>query len=144
MKKSTLTVIVLMLIVLGLAIYFAINSRIASSVASEENRYYQQLLEKEITGTELSSVINKVIDSNKKNDISLDDKKMYIENDSNSIVMEINFKYADGIKTIRGDKIFNGEITNFISYYGNIKFKCSKIEYHDSTKKVKKIYIEEI
>ena len=39
MKKSTLTVMVLMLIVLGLAIYFAINSRIASSVASEENRY---------------------------------------------------------------------------------------------------------
>ena len=144
MKKSTLTVIILMLIVLGLAIYFAINSRIASNVASEENRYYQQLLEKEITGTELSSVINKVIDSNKKNELSLDDKKMYIENDSNSIVIEINFKYEDGIKTIRGEKIFNGEVRNFISYYGTIKFKCTKIEYHDSTKKVKRIYIEEI
>ena len=144
MKRSTLTVVVLMLIVLGLAIYFAINSRIASNVASEENRYYQQLLEKEITGTELSSVINKVIDSNKKNELSLDDKKMYIENDSNSIVIEINFKYEDGIKTIRGEKIFNGEVRNFISYYGTIKFKCTKIEYHDSTKKVKRIYIEEI
>ena len=144
MKKSTLTVIILMLIVLGLAIYFAINSRIASNVASEENRYYQQLLEKEITGTELSSVINKVIDSNKKNELSLDDKKLYIENDSNSIVIEINFKYEDGIKTIRGEKIFNGEVRNFISYYGTIKFKCTKIEYHDSTKKVKRIYIEEI
>ena len=144
MKRSTLTVVVLMLIVLGLAIYFAINSRMASNTASEENRYYQQLLEKEITGTELSSVINKVIDSNKKNELSLDDKKLYIENDNNSIVVEINFKYEDGIKTIRGEKIFNGEIHNFISYYGNIKFKCTKIEYHDSTKKVKKIYIEEI
>ena len=86
MKKGTLTVVILMLIALGLAIYFAINSRIASNVASEENRYYQQLLEKEITGTELSSVINKVIDSNKKNELSLDDKKLYIENDENSIV----------------------------------------------------------
>ena len=73
-------------------------------------------------------------------------KKYYVqyENDNNSIVVEINFKYEDGIKTIRGEKIFNGEIHNFISYYGNIKFKCTKIEYHDSTKKVKKIYIEEI
>ena len=144
MKKSTLTVIVLMLIVFGLAIYFAINSRVASSVASEENRYYQQLLYKEITGTELSSVINKVIDSNKKNELSLDDKKLYIENDSNSIVVEITFKYEDGTKTIRGEKIYNGEIHSFISNYGNIKFKCTKLEYHDSTKKVKKIYIEEI
>jgi Na+-translocating ferredoxin:NAD+ oxidoreductase RnfG subunit len=144
MKRSTLTVVVLMLIVLGLAIYFAINSRMVSNTASEENRYYQQLLNKEITGTELSSVINKVIDSNKKNELSLDDKKLYIENDENSIVIEINFKYEDGIKTIRGERIFNGEIHNFISHYGNIKFKCSKLEYHDSTKKVKKIYIDEI
>jgi Na+-translocating ferredoxin:NAD+ oxidoreductase RnfG subunit len=144
MKRSTLTVVVLMLIVLGLAIYFAINSRMVSNTASEENRYYQQLLNKEITGTELSSVINKVIDSNKKNEISLDDKKLYIENDSNSIVAEISFKYEDGVKKIRGERIFNGEIQNFISYYGTIKFKCTKIEYHDSTKKVKRIYIEEI
>lgn len=144
MKKGTLTVVILMLIALGLAIYFAISSKITSNVASEENRYYQQLLNKEITGTELSSVINKVIDSNKKNELSLDDKKLYIENDENSIVIEINFKYEDGIKTIRGEKIFNGEIHNFISHYGNIKFKCSKLEYHNSTKKVKKIYIDEI
>ncbi len=144
MKKSTLTVIILMLIVFGLAVYFAINSRIGSNIASEENRYYQQLLNKEITGTELSSVINKVIDTNKKNEISLDDKKLYKENDSNSIIMEVTFKYEDGTKTLRGEKIYNGEIKNFISYYGNIKFKCTKLEYHDSTKKVKKIYVEEI
>jgi Na+-translocating ferredoxin:NAD+ oxidoreductase RnfG subunit len=144
MKKSTLTVIVLMLIVFGLAIYFAINSRIASNLAAEENRYYQQLLTKEITGTELSSVINKVIDSNKKNELSLDDKKLYIENDRNSIVVEITFKYEEGTKTIRGEKIYNGEVRNFISYYGSVKFKCTKIEYHESTKKVKKVYIEEI
>ncbi len=144
MKKSTLTVVVLILIALGLAVYFVISSRITANVASEENRYYQQLLNKEITGTELSSVINKVIDSNKKNELSLDDKKLYIENNENSIVVEINFKYEDGVKTLRGEKIFNGEIKNFISHYGNIKFKCSKLEYHESTKKVKKIYIDEI
>ena len=116
----------------------------ASNVVTEENRYYKQLLNKEITGTELSSVINKIIDTNKKNELSLDDKKLYIENDSNSIVMEIVFKYEDGTKTIRGEKIYNGEVRNFISYYGNIKFKCTKIEYHESTKRVKRIYIEEV
>ena len=144
MKKSTLTVIILMLIVLGLAIYFVINSRISSNLASEENRYYQQLLDREITGTELSSVINKVIDSNRKNELSLDENNLYIANDENSIVLEIIFKYSDSLRMIRGEKIFNGEITNFISHYGNIKFKCKKIDYHESTKKVKRIYIEEI
>jgi len=144
MKKSILTVIILMLIVLGLAVYFVFNSRIASNVAAEENRYYQQLLNKEITGTELSSVINKVIDTNKKNELSLDDKKLYIENDSNSIIIEIVFKYEEGTKTIRGEKIYNGEVKNFISFYGNIKFKCTKLDYHELTKKVKKIYVEEI
>ena len=144
MKKGTLTVVTLMLIALGLTVYFVISSRITSNVASEENRYYQQLLNKEITGTELSSVINKVIDSNKKNELSLDDKKLYIENDSNSIVVEITFRYEEGTKTIRGEKIYNGEVRNFISYYGSVKFKCTKIEYHESTKKVKKVYIEEI
>ena len=58
---------------------------------------------------------------------------------NNSIVAVIKFKYADGAMNIRGEKIFNGEIHNFISHYGNIKFKCTKIEYHEATKKVKKM-----
>lgn len=32
----------------------------------------------------------------------------------------------------------------FVQYYGQITFKCTKIEYHKTTKKVKYMYIEQI
>ena len=40
--------------------------------------------------------------------------------------------------------LYNGGIDKFVKNYGNIKFKCTQIDYHEITKRVKKVYFRQI
>ena len=42
------------------------------------------------------------------------------------------------------ETIYNGGMQNFSNYYGNIKFKCIEIKYHNFTNKVKYMLFEQI
>ena len=42
------------------------------------------------------------------------------------------------------ETLYAGGMDTFVKYYNTIKFKCSKLEYHNSTGKVKYLYIEQI
>ena len=50
----------------------------------------------------------------------------------------------DDDSTYKMEMFYKNGIQNFIKYYGNIKFKCTKIEYHQVTKKVKYMLFEQI
>ena len=52
---------------------------------------YEQYLEKEILGTDIATVINKAVDDNEKAFIKKDDENRYIQNDTNSINIEVLF-----------------------------------------------------
>ena len=41
------------------------------------------------------------------------------------------------------EQIYNSGTEQFVQYYGNIKFKCSKIEYHKKTGRIKYILFEQ-
>lgn len=41
------------------------------------------------------------------------------------------------------EKFYNDGIKNFITYYGNIKFKCTDIKYHSATNQVKYMLFEQ-
>ncbi len=40
-------------------------------------------------------------------------------------------------------RIFNGGISTFTQYYGNIKFKCTNIDYHKKTGRIKYMLFEQ-
>ena len=72
-----------------------------------------------------------------------DDKKgKYIDNKSNSI--NIDVKIIDNDKIYTMETLYNGGMENFIQYYNQIKFKCTIIEYHKDTNKVKYMLFEQI
>ena len=50
----------------------------------------------------------------------------------------------DNEKTYKMETIYNKGTEEFMQYYGNIQFKCSKIEYHQSTGKVKYLLFEQL
>ena len=78
--------------------------------------YYNQ----EIYGTDLATIINKAVDSNKNNEIQKDNKGKYINNDKDSI--NIDIKMLDDNGTIYSmEKIFNGGTSTFVQYYSQIK-----------------------
>ena len=107
-----------------------------------DNKTYESYENKEVLGTDIISIINKATDSNEKNDIKIGEDGNYIDNGKNSIRIEIKFLELD--KVITMERINNVGIEKFWSNYGALSFKCTKIEYHEKTHRVKYMYFEEV
>ena len=98
----------------------------------ENNLEYETYLNKQILGTELTTFINKAVDNNKKYQVQKDEQGFYIQNDTNSI--EIEIKITDNDTLYKMETFYNGGMTNFIDYYNSIYFECTKIEYNKAGK----------
>ena len=51
---------------------------------------------------------------------------------------------VDNETTYKMEKIYNAGTEQFVQYYRTIKFKCSKIEYHEKTGRIKYILFEQL
>ena len=119
-----------------------LKCRMLINEAKMENSQYEQYYQKEIYGTDLATLMNKVVDSNIQNEVAKDENGLYIDNGKNSIRMDIKFTDDDSIHTL--EEIYNSDTGVFVQYYNQIKFKCTKIEYHEQTGKVSYLYFEQI
>ena len=90
------------------------------------NKYLESNLNKDISGTDLASLIN---------------KSANFDNKQNSISIEI--KFIDNDEIIKSEKIYANGMDKFVELYGNSKFNLKKLEYHNKTKIVKYAYFEE-
>lgn len=141
MKKILIFFVIIIAIVSIVAIRYS-SYKVEHDTIMQENAEFEQYKDKEIYGLDLATIINKVMDKNIKNEISKDDKGMFVENDTNSIKMEIYM--TDNEETYRAEIFYNNGIEQFMEFYRDIKFKCSKIEYHENTNKIKYLYFEQI
>ena len=105
------------------------------------NSVYSNLYQKELSGNELATIMNKTLDNNEKNNIEKDENGNYINNNNNSINIEIKFKQSDNVFSM--ETIYKNQISKFIELYGQVKFKCIKLEYHSKTNMIKYLYFEE-
>lgn len=142
MKQSLLLLLALIFIIIALVCYNLIDIQTQENNIKKENLEYEQYLDKEVLGTEVATLISKVIDQNEKNSIPKDENGLYIENDLNSI--RIDLKMITVNKTYPMEEIYNKKIVNFVQNFNIIKFKCTKIEYHKKTNKVAKLIFEEL
>ena len=141
MKKIVIGIVIIIVVFCSLW-YKYYQYKAKKSEIDTHNIEYDSLYEKEINGNNLATLINKTIDSNEKNNIKKNENGQYIDNDRNSIRIEIKFKQSPKIFPI--EIIYLNQVTEFIRLYGQAMFKCSKIEYHNSTKFVKYIFFEEV
>ena len=100
------------------------------------NSKYEKFLDKEILGTDITTIINHAVDDNEKAFVKKDKNGKYIPNDENSIIIEIETKDLGEDKIFPMEIIYDSGMTEFVKYYREIAFKCKKIEYN-SQKKVK-------
>ena len=141
MKKVAIFFLIIIIIVATMS-YMYINYKLGYEEAKRENKQFESYNGQEIYGTELTSIINKAVNNNQNNEVQKDNKGIYKNNNTNSINIEI--KMIDNDKTYSMETIYNGGMVKFIQFYGEIKFKCTKIEYHNTTKKVKYMLFEQI
>ena len=90
----------------------------------------------------MTTIINKVININEKNNVEIDQNRKYVDNGINSI--KIDIKMVDTNEIYSMEIFYNGGIESFVQHYSSIKFKCTQIEYHQKTGKVKYLYFEQI
>lgn len=140
MKKIAIFILIIIAIVSTVS-YLYLSSINTYRNAQKENAKFEIYLNNEITGTEITTLINKAIDQNKKNEIEKDNKGKYIENDENSL--NIDIKFIDDDVTYNMEKIFDRGMENFLTYYRNISFKCSEVQYHEKTNKIKYMLFEQ-
>lgn len=140
--KKILIFLAIVLIVVAVVIvrYFSYDAK--SKMLEKENAEYEQYKYKEVYGLEVATLINKAVDENTKNRIKKDDNGIFIQNETDSIEIEIYMQ--DNETTYKMEQVYNSGTERFVQYYGNIKFKCSKIEYHQETGKIKYMFFEQL
>jgi len=130
------------LIILAVIYYIYLNNKVNFNTTRKANLEFESYLNQEIYGNDLATVINRAVDNNSKNNVEKTNKGIYIDNEANSISIEI--KFTDNDSVYKMETLYNSGMQNFINYYNRIKFKCTDIKYHNSTKKVKYMLFEQI
>lgn len=141
MKKILVFLTIIVVIVCIIAYEYNSYQRSQNAINSD-NYEFEQYLDKEIYGIDIATLINKSIDKNEKNSISKDENGYFIQNDKNSIEIEIHIK--DNDTTYKMEQIYKQGVEQFVQFFLNDKFRSSKVEYHTKTKRIKYILFEQI
>lgn len=141
MKKLAIFFLLVIIIVAGMY-YMYLDYQAKEKTAKRENYEFDSYYQKEIFGTELTTIINKAFDRNTNNEVQKDNKGKYIDNNTNSI--KIDIKMLDNDKIYDMETLQGGSMEKFVEFYNQIQFKCVEIKYHNSTKKVKYLLFEQI
>ena len=141
MKKIAIFFFIIVVILVGVS-YTYMNYKANSYEAKRENNQFESYYNQEFYGAEVVTIINKAIDNNLTNQVQRNEKGKFVENDTNSI--KIDLKMLDNDKTYDMETLYAGGMDKFVQYYNEIKFKCMKIDYHASSGKIKYMLIEQI
>ena len=123
MKKLAIFFLIVIIIIVGIS-YMYMNYKAKFNTAQRENKHFESYAEQEIYGSELTTIINKAVDNNQNNEVEKDNKGKYINNDNNSILIEI--KMLDNDTTYSMETLYSGGMDKFVQYYNEIKFKCTE------------------
>ena len=142
MRKSILIFLGIIIVLVTIIFVKYSSYKIEYNDVLKENSEFEQYKNKEIYGIQLGTIINKAIDKNTQNKVEKDENELFVSNNENS--MQIEIYMTDNERIYKMETFYNAGIEQFIQYYGNIKFKCSKIEYHKETGKIKYLYFEQL
>lgn len=144
MKKILIClIIVLVTITIVVTMWISENNTKLANI-KENNQKYEIYLDKEVFGTDVTTVINRAIDDNERRQIPKDEKGFFIQNDTDSIKVELIMLSENKKETYQMETLNKVGLNGFIKNLNLINFKCSKIEYHDKTRLISKIIFEQI
>lgn len=131
MKKTLLFFILVFFVIICSLFLFLRNIQAEQRALLKENSQYEIYLNQQVYGTDVATLINKIINHNEKNNVKKNKNGYYIEDD-NSIFLQVNMKTIE--KTYKMEQFYNNDITNFVKNFNEIKFKCIDIQYKKNGK----------
>ena len=106
--KKIIIFFVIVIAIIASVWYIYQQKKISNNNLISNNKQYEQLLNKTISGTELTTYINKVIDNNINNKVEKNSSGIYKDNKENSI--NIKIKFIDSDDEIPFEKIYSSKI----------------------------------
>ena len=143
MKKTIIIFLTIFIIIIVIAIGYYIRIKNAGLEISEFNLEYEQYTENAIYGTDLTTVINNAVNNNEQNSVEKDEEGYYIQNDTNSVIIEIKIIDLEEDTIYKMETFYNGGMDQFVQYYGEILFQAESVEYN-SAGKISYILFEQI
>ena len=140
MKKLAIMFLIGVILIVGIS-YMYLNYKANYNEARKTNYQFESYYEKEFYGADVVTLINKAYDNNLTSGVERDKNGIFIENDTNSI--KIDVKIIDNDTLYNMETLYIGGMDKFVQNYNGIKFKCTKIEYHQN-RKIKYMLIEQI
>ena len=127
--KKILIIITFVIIILILFAIKYYNFKDELSKTKGINAQYESYFQKELYGTDVATIVNRAVNDN--------------ENNNNKDSIKVDVKITDNNMVYSMESLYNGGMTNFVNFYNNVEFECTKIEYHEGTKKIKYILFEQ-
>lgn len=143
LMKKTLTIICTIFLVIMLILFFNLRQvQTQNREIKKFNSQYEFFNKNDLCGVDITTVINKAIDNNEKNLVEKDKTGYYIPNGENSI--KIYVKLLNSGETYPMERIREIGLEGFVTFFGEVDFKCTNIEYHQKTGKVSKMTFESL
>ena len=143
MKKSVIIISLILIAAIAISVsLISLNSKTSKAIL-KQNSKYEQYLQGTIYGTDIITLINKSISNNETNNVEKDKKGYYINNNTNSIQIDlvmITDEEKEKTTTYKMEAISKLGTTEFIKNFNIAEFKCTKKEYHSQTGQI--AYIE--
>lgn len=128
------TLVIVIVAIIGVNIY-SYNERLKA--AEKNNKNYQSYYNVEVLGSDVGSLINKILDTNSKNNIQKDEN-------GKEISISVTIKFLELDKNISIEAIEKQGVDRFIKNFGAETFKCTEIEYYPNAKGVKSMHFEQV
>ena len=139
MKKVIIGIIIVVIVIIAF-FYTWYNKKIVELNSLKEfNSEFEGYLDREITGVDLTTIMNKAIENNNQYKIEKNSDGTYKENSKNSI--EILVKPTKDGKFYPMEAYEKIGIKEFTKNFGVISFKSTKIEHHKNGR-ISKIYFD--
>lgn len=132
MKKNFIFIICIIVIIIAILSVKYLSYKAEYGEIKRSNFEYEKYLNKEVLGTELTTIINKAVDNNEKNSVPKDEQGFYVTNDINSVKIQIQI--LDNETMYDMETLYNGGMERFVQNYNSINFECTKIEYNKAGK----------
>ena len=140
LKKTFIVICISFLVVIAGFYMMLLDFQKSEKVSREFNLRYEQLRDKTIYGSEIATIINQAIENNEKYNIKKNSKGTYINDNKYSLQVFVQLENEGEYFSM--EKINNFKISEFIRNFSLEDFKCTKILYHDTTKRVSQIYFD--
>ena len=153
MKKTLVIIIVIFVAIMSILMGMMWNNNMQARELRRYNMQFEQYKDRQLMGTEIGTVINKVVDMNRRNDVDRGSRGEFIANYENSINIEIEMLVFEDIvddeevyrhETFTMEQIYRMGVVNFVQAFNFVTFELTRIEYHDQTGKVRLMVFEQL